>query len=225
MIRRLINIILICIIHTVYGQGGRCLITCPYSTLNYCTTATQSKHGTSQTSSQSARYGNSGGGATSTSSSRLPLSGIYHYYYSAGCNGGTAGSGTGAVLVCQTDVNTNGATGAGVTSGYDTTNNRYYPPEPGRYLVVATALGCYIAADIVSYSQILWQIGGSPGIASLAYMSACSGVASSFQSIGTSAAITFNSVGSGNYIYLYGGNLLNGGSDYDYNRLNIMRVA
>lgn len=90
---------------------------------------------------------NAGTGPGSPTQTRVNVQGLYHYYYSARCDGTVyiprhyRLCGRNEVL-CYNNVVTNGKHGPGpVTAGYNTDDARYYCPEAGTYKVDFIVVG------------------------------------------------------------------------------------
>lgn len=186
--------------------------------------------GTSQAASSAITIGNTSptGAPSSPTSSKINLRGLYHYFYSGACQG-NAGTSP-AVLDCnvgtaQANSNdgyvTNAAVGAGVTSGYDTTNNRWYPPEAGHYLVTGMGLA---EESTAAYIQIKANV-ASGGETLIIHAHAGVNSGTRFITLHASAVVSFNAVGSGNYIILLGQNTLDGSFSQEFTRLTISRIA
>lgn len=186
--------------------------------------------GTSQAASSAITIGNTSptGAPSSPTSSKINLRGLYHYFYSGACQG-NAGTSP-AVLDCnvgtaQANSNdgyvTNAAVGAGVTSGYDTTNNRWYPPEAGHYLVTGMGLA---EESTAAYIQIKANV-ASGGETLIVHAHAGVNSGTRFITLHASAVVSFNAVGSGNYIILLGQNTLDGSFSQEFTRLTISRIA
>jgi hypothetical protein len=155
-------------------------------------------------------------------SNKMNFKGLYHYFYSAGCNG-KASSGADTVS-CQYSPSTNaGSGGSGTTSGYNTANLFWYPPEPGHYLVTFTGLGCNPAVGSVAYISISVNYGSGESILASALNVGC--VGGEWKMLVVSTVATFDSVGTDKYIRPQQDNTFNSGDYYNYNRLVITRVA
>lgn len=142
--------------------------------------------GTDQTSAKEIRMGFTPSGAPSSSSSRIKLNGLYHYSYSASCRTVIAGP----LLQCIDDVQTNGPTGTSGTSGYISSDARYYPPEVGHYTICVTVL-----AD-ASGTNMLVRIRVNGAVFQNLYRSANT----AFLTVSTCFGYKFDSVGVGQYI-------------------------
>jgi hypothetical protein len=158
-------------------------------------------------------------GAPSASGSNLvKLQGLYHYFYNSMCFGLNTGSP--ATLNCNyANVRSNaGGGGSGTVSGYNTAENRWYPPEPGHYMItvmglirpgVFGALYIFTSIDTVVQAQAYARTTNS----------------ADFQTITAVTIQTFNTVGSGDYIEIQGQGMWDDGGASGYNVLSITRVA
>lgn len=158
-------------------------------------------------------------GAPSLSgSNQVNLLGLYHYFYSGMCLGLNTGSP--ATLNCNyVNVRSNaGGGGSGTISGYNTVENRWYPPVPGHYMITVMGL---IRPSIFGALFIYTVIDTT--VQAQAHARTTNNV--DFQTITASTIQTFNTVGSGDYIEIKGEGMWDDAGGAGYNVLTITRVA
>jgi hypothetical protein len=207
----------------------------PTQTVKIGTGSSQVDIGTGQPSSMSVTIGKtpSPAVAPASTSSRIKMQGLYHYFFSGTCiaSGGTLYTISPAPA---TKANCNYApaptptpsavtyTNAAISptyspsGGYAIDTNYWHPPEPGHYLISVT--GSSANSGVNSNIFLYAAFGSTPVRIAVAF----GGIKSVTVQISTSRIVTFDTVGSGYYIYVEYSNIY---QDPDLGNLVITRIA
>lgn len=167
-------------------------------------------------------------------SSKINMKGLYHYFYSGECVGN---SGASAVIDCEQG-STKYETNAGIFttaptptptpapfSGYDSFTNRWYPPEIGYYLVLATAQAVTSNGSPGELAIQKVISGGAAEVVNAVYIDFGTLGGTLYSQMSVNGIVKFDQVGSGNYLYITAMRTFVGANNGRYQRLTVSRIA